>query len=155
MNQLCDFKYTQPDGFLYQFPPQAAEPDRLTQAYSGKDKGMNDPAWEHIAGVGVIPAGSYTIVAVDFKTHPEWHHMGPVIFQLLPDVSNKMYGRSAFFIHWGMADYTMRASEGCIIIEYQWVFDRITVAVKDGRNRLLVTPLTVSYPPPTPKPTVT
>lgn len=154
MTQQFDFQFTQPNGMLYQLPPPPSEPERLCEAYSGKDKGMNEPAWEHVTGIGVIPAGGYTIVAVDFTKHPEWRHMGPVIFQLVPDAGNKMYGRGSFFIHWGMADHTMRASEGCIILEYQWVFDRITAALKDGRNRLLVTPLSVSYPPPTPKPLV-
>lgn len=156
MIQPCHFQFTQPNGFLYQLPylNPAGEPERLEQAYSGKDRGMNDPVWEHVAGIGVIPAGGYTIVAVDLTKHPEWKHMGPVIFQLVPDDPRKMYGRSGFFIHWGMADQTLRASEGCIILEYMWVFNRITAALQQGHNRLLVSTETIHYEPPTPKPIV-
>ncbi len=146
-----DFQFTQPNGMFYALHDNA-EPEMLEQAYSGKDHGINDPGWEHVVGLGVIPANSYTILAVDLTKHPEWAHMGPVIFQLIPDDPKKMYGRASFFIHWGMRDHTMRASEGCIILEYQWVFDRITAALRIGKNRLLVTPTTIHYPPPTPKP---
>ena len=79
--------------------------------YSGFGIAKNDPDAETVAGRGPIPEGLYTIGPVE--VHPD---LGPVVMPLIPDPSNEMHGRSAFFIHGDSREHPGKASHGCIIM---------------------------------------
>lgn len=84
---------------------------RLAQGYSGAGAGKNNPAYENVEDVGVIPAGTYTINApIDSPTH------GPYAMPLVPSPANEMFGRSEFLIHGDSLEHPGAASEGCIIL---------------------------------------
>lgn len=63
------------------------------------------------ANIGPLPAGLYAFGKM-IQSHP---HLGPFVLPLLPDSSNKMFGRSDFYMH-GDTPQTGCASEGCIIM---------------------------------------
>ena len=100
--------------------------------YSGKGKGLNNPAYCDVHGGcrwngsvwvpvpalspddwGPLPIGIYTrqLPPVDTTTH------GPFVIWLTPDPSNVMFGRSEFGEHGDEVNNVGKflASEGCII----------------------------------------
>lgn len=79
--------------------------------YSGHDTGKNNPAMQHVRGVGPIPVGTYAIGAPhDTDTH------GPFVLALTPRPDNEMFGRSGFLIHGDSVTHPGGASRGCIIL---------------------------------------
>ena len=83
----------------------------MATGYSGAGSGKNNPTEENVQNVGPIPEGYYDIEQpVDSPTH------GPFALRLLPDVDNRMFGRSEFLIHGDSIERPGQASEGCIIM---------------------------------------
>lgn len=141
------FLHSQIDGSLW-FRSEAANPwKRIDIGYSGAGDGLNNPGWQSVRNFGPIPAGKYKILPSSKKG------LGPLVFDLLPDQANEMFGRSAFLIHWDTPDHSLRASEGCIIHRDPFVFQKIQTQVSLGDDQLEV----VSLPPlvDPPKPSVT
>lgn len=85
--------------------------DFLGQGWSGQLQGQNNPDMQNVPNVGPIPRGLYAIG--DPYHHP---HLGPVVFDLTPDPSNEMFGRSLFRIHGASYQHPELSSEGCIIL---------------------------------------
>jgi Protein of unknown function (DUF2778) len=84
--------------------------------YAGGDLGarpeaIDNPAFENVPNVGPLPEGFYSF-GPWIDRHPK---LGIDVFELLPDLSNKMFGRSSFFIH-GDTAVPRCASEGCIVM---------------------------------------
>lgn len=131
------FLHSQIDGSLWFRASQQNPWKRLDIGYSGAGDGLNNPAWQAVRNIGPIPVGSYKI-AQSTATGK-----GPLVFDLVPDPSNVMNGRSGFMIHWDTPDHTLRASEGCIIHRDPFVFQEIQSRVKLGDDLLVV----VSLPP--------
>lgn len=77
------------------------------RGYSGHGAGRNNPAMEAVAGVGPIPAGTWTI-----KAPYDSKNVGPFALPLEP-LGHKAHGRSAFRLHGD--NKTNDASRGCII----------------------------------------
>jgi hypothetical protein len=83
----------------------------MATGYSGAGSGKNNPTEENVQNVGPIPEGWYDIESPENSpTH------GPYALRLLPDVGNRMFGRSAFLIHGDSIERSGSASEGCIIM---------------------------------------
>lgn len=81
--------------------------------YSGFGDGKNDPDKQNMADVGPIPCGKYTIgTPSDTQSH------GPYVMKLIPDASNKMFGRDGFLIHGDAIGAPGTASHGCIIMSH-------------------------------------
>lgn len=76
--------------------------------YSGKDEGRDNPALEHVEGIGPIPRGKYTIGEPYFSKR-----CGPLTFRLEP-VGHDAHGRTHLRIHGDNASND--ASSGCIIL---------------------------------------
>lgn len=75
-----------------------------------QSEGRNNPDMDHIANVGPLPRGRYTIEKPrDTVTH------GPYVLPLTPHVGNVMHGRGAFLIHGDSVVRPGCASDGCII----------------------------------------
>ena len=83
--------------------------------YSGHDSGVNNPKMVDDPGIGPIPPGVYTIG--DPLDPPD--HLGPLAMPLTPASTNRMYDRSAFFIHGDNALLNHSASHGCIILSHE------------------------------------
>ena len=82
----------------------------LFTCYAGHGDGLNNPAKQTVVGVGPLPVGTYTIGApIDSA------HVGKYAMPLLPDASNEMHGRSAFFFHGDNPQGGKTASNGCIV----------------------------------------
>lgn len=79
------------------------------RGYSGTGAGRDRPCYDHVPGVGPIPAGEWTIGPA--HDHP---HLGPCVMNLDPVPGTDTYGRSAFRIHGDNSRHD--ASEGCIIL---------------------------------------
>ncbi|WP_119154575.1 tlde1 domain-containing protein [Caldimonas tepidiphila] len=75
----------------------------------GPGAGRNNPALQHLRGIGPIPAGNYRIGAA-------YHHpsKGRLCMALTPDGHDAL-GRSGFLIHGDNAQGD--ASQGCIIAD--------------------------------------
>jgi len=108
--------------------------------YSGLGSlGKNNPAAEHIHGVGPIPRGLYRIGKPyddpsqhDPATKKVTHHgLGPHVMEFLPD-GHHAHGRTLFRIHGDNKNHN--ASHGCIILPPD-VRRRIS---QSGHHRLLV-----------------
>jgi len=84
-----------------------------SSGYSGYGDGKNNPADQQVEGQGPIPAGFYTIGPPE--DHPK---LGPLAYPLIPSQTNKMFGRSEFFIHGDSAQHPGDASHGCIILPH-------------------------------------
>lgn len=86
--------------------------------YSGASGYINDTSASPMHQKGPIPAGKY-IIKGPFNMNPDnLEHptlgAGPV-WELVPDKSNKMFGRDGFFNHGDNRLSNHSASEGCII----------------------------------------
>jgi hypothetical protein len=73
-------------------------------------EGINNPDMQQIHLVGPLPVGLYR-----FGVPVEGSRLGAFAIPLLPDSSNEMFGRSAFFVHGDTSLGNRDASEGCII----------------------------------------
>lgn len=79
------------------------------RGYSGTGHGRDNPAWDHVEGVGPLPAGHYAIG--DAYRHS---HLGPCVMNLNPAPDTNTFGRSLFRIHGDSK--THNASHGCIVL---------------------------------------
>lgn len=82
--------------------------------YSGRGFARNKPHYCYLQGQGPIPKGWYTLEGpFNNYVNDQGHHLGNIVFRLVPDKDNQMFGRSGFLIH---GDNTKHdASEGCIV----------------------------------------
>jgi hypothetical protein len=78
--------------------------------YSGQAQYLNNLLYQADHKTGPLPAGTYTITAINNDPHRGQHTC-----VLTPDPANQMFGRSGFLIHGDTADRTHTASDGCII----------------------------------------
>ena len=78
--------------------------------YSGKEKGLNNPAMQGKRSVGPIPQGLW-------KIGSPYHnkHTGPYTMNLTPLPGTNTFGRNLFRIHGNNAAQNNTASEGCIV----------------------------------------
>lgn len=83
----------------------------VAQGYSGRDKGLNNPAAQGVANVGPIPVGTY-----DIATAMNHLSCGPLSMRLLPAPGTNTLGRDGFLIHGDTASMDHTASHGCIIV---------------------------------------
>lgn len=77
--------------------------------YSGHGEGRNNPLFESVHEIGVIPAGLWHIGALIV----DGGHLGPHIMALTP-VGHDAHGRTAFFAHGDNPGHD--ASHGCVIL---------------------------------------
>jgi hypothetical protein len=83
----------------------------IATGYSGAGVGKNNPTVENIQNEGPIPEGFYDMEEpFDSPTH------GPYCIRLMPDVENRMFGRSGFMCHGDSIERPGCASEGCIVL---------------------------------------
>ena len=101
---------------------QLTDPDGnfVINGYSGGNcgrnpEGVNNGALQDQACIGPIPQGTYT-----FGVLHDSPKLGPYVFELIPDATNEMYGRSQFFCHGDTSAMNQSASEGCIILPRQF-----------------------------------
>ena len=92
----------------------------VSQGYSGKGVGKNNPALENVHNVGPIPAGAWSIESLTVEKTPH----GPFVLHLAPRNGTQTFGRSGFLIHGDSIKAPGEASEGCIILQ-RWVRSRI------------------------------
>ncbi len=104
------------------------------KGYAGRGTGKNNPLMTYIKDTGPLPCGTYTIG--DPYVHPE---LGPLCFNLSPDPSNEMFGRSLFRIHADSIAHPGEASHGCIVIN-RTGREAIATLVKQGERVLTVLP---------------
>lgn len=83
----------------------------IGRGYAGNGLGKNNPEMESVKNTGPLPKGIYHI-GNPFNDP----HMGPFCLPLIPDPSNKMYGRSSFYVHGDNINAPGTASQGCIIM---------------------------------------
>jgi hypothetical protein len=95
--------------------------------YSGRGRGLDNPADEQIPDVGPLPVGMYIIGS--FFDDPGGK--GPIVAHLIPDVADQMFGRSGFMIHGDNREANHSASEGCIILARPL---RESIAASDDRR---------------------
>jgi hypothetical protein len=105
----------------------AAGVEHLATGYSGISNHKNNPLSQHLAGLGPIPIGQYSIGEAG---HSE--RSGPLTMHLVPQPGTNDYGRSAFEIHGDSKDHPGAASHGCIILP-----PKVRAQVADSRDRLL------------------
>lgn len=81
--------------------------------YSGHGSGLNNPTAQDKPQLGPLPRGLY-------RASPPIHHprLGRYAMPLVPDPNNRMFGRSAFFIHGDNRAANRSASHGCIILPF-------------------------------------
>jgi len=79
--------------------------------YSGNGQGKNNPLMQDVKNVGVIPRGKYMI-----GNPYDSPHTGAFTLPLIPDPTNKMFGRNEFKIHGDNISAPGTASQGCIIL---------------------------------------
>jgi hypothetical protein len=80
--------------------------------YSGRDRGLNNPAMQAAPGVGPIPRGAWKIVSVGDSPQT-----GKFTIVLDPKPGTDTCGRSAFRIHGDNVHLNHTASHGCIILQ--------------------------------------
>jgi hypothetical protein len=86
---------------------------RVGLGYSGFEEGKNNPEFEHVPDVGVIPAGLWTIGGPPFDTDEH----GPYVLRLDPQKGTEVFGRSGFLIHGDSIEHPGEASKGCIVTD--------------------------------------
>ena len=89
--------------------------------YSGQAQYLNNLLYQADHNTGPLPAGTYTITAINNDPHRGAHTC-----VLTPDPANQMFGRSGFLIHGDTADRTHTASDGCIVAPL-WVRQQFEV----------------------------
>lgn len=106
----------------------------LSTGYSGSGEGKNNPEMQHVADVGPIPCGDYTIEQpIDTAEH------GPFVLPLRAATANEMFGRSGFLIHGDSIASPGNASKGCIILSREiretiWSSRVIALRVVSGKT---------------------
>ena len=99
---------------IFTAPGEAPGASKLVgYGYSGHQDALNDIHKQNLQGVGPLPAGTYIITAI--RDDPE---RGKHTCELLPQTTNKMYGRSGFLIHGDTDAEAHNASDGCIIAPF-------------------------------------
>lgn len=98
--------YIQSTGNLY-----TSEGRFIFSGYSGAGVGKNNHQMQEVHNVGPIPLGWYDIT----ERLKDGGHMGPNALKLEPRASNKMFGRSGFFMHGDSMAAPGTASQGCLI----------------------------------------
>lgn len=109
----------------------------VVSGYAGGAKGAhpegrNNPAMQDQHDIGPLPCGFYTM------GEPREHSiLGPYAIPLIPDASNEMFGRSAFYMHGDRIDAPGTASDGCIIMprnvrEFCWTSSDHRLEVVSG-----------------------
>lgn len=88
----------------------------VSKGYSGKGRGVNNPALQNVRGVGPIPKGDWRIMNVYNSAR-----VGPFVLTLWRkdsklDDYDETTGRSAFRIHGDSIRAPGTASKGCIIL---------------------------------------
>jgi hypothetical protein len=81
------------------------------EGYAGHGLGKNNPEMEHVKNIGPLPKGKY-LIGKPYDSP----NTGPFTLPLIPDPSNKMYGRGDFKIHGDSINAPGTASHGCIIL---------------------------------------
>lgn len=85
----------------------------LTVAYSGNEKGLNNPAWQRVKGHGPVPEGNFTLSSA--FTHP---HLGPCVMRFIPAPDTEMFGRSGIDLHGDNSQRNHTGSDGCVVMEH-------------------------------------
>jgi hypothetical protein len=85
----------------------------VAYGYSGHQDCLNDIHKQNIQGVGPLPAGTYVISRIYDDVERGKHTC-----ELLPQTTNKMFGRSGFLIHGDTMAEAHNASDGCIVTTY-------------------------------------
>lgn len=83
----------------------------ISNGYSGRDRGLNNPNMQAAVGVGPIPRGMWRIVSVGDSPNT-----GRFTIRLEPEQGTETEGRSAFRIHGDNSRLNHTASHGCIIL---------------------------------------
>ena len=80
--------------------------------YSGHGAGLSNPAMQDVKGVGPLPVGQYTLGPL----RDDWK-LGKDVMDLIPFLSNVMYGRDLFRWHCDEVANPGQhlASDGCLI----------------------------------------
>ena len=73
-------------------------------------EGRNNPDMQDAKAIGPLPCGRYRLGEPVMQSH-----LGPYAIPLIPDASNEMYGRGAFYMHGDRTNAPGCASEGCVI----------------------------------------
>lgn len=89
----------------------------ISKGYSGKGRGKNNPALQHVPGVGPIPRGRYKIVRKydSANVGRDTLALDPVDARPGDDI-HQPTGRGAFRIHGDSIKAPGTASRGCIIL---------------------------------------
>lgn len=95
-----------------QLRPNAGAVAAVGYAGAVAGNGKNNPAMQHVRGVGSLPCGLYRIQPpIDHAT------LGPYALFLDPDKHNEMYGRGDFWAHGRSRRRPLDSSKGCIILD--------------------------------------
>lgn len=86
----------------------------LGVGYAGHGPGVNDPALQAEQGVGPLPQGLYRIGRQQTNVTKSGTKLLSSM-RLIPDPSNKMFGRGGFLIHGDNSRHDQSASEGCVV----------------------------------------
>jgi hypothetical protein len=83
--------------------------------YSGRPGFKDDSANECVSGKGPLPRGTYNIGPAFY------HHKAKAwTLRLTPYPENQMCNRDGFLIHGGSSAHPGNASDGCIILDFQY-----------------------------------
>lgn len=112
---------------------------KIATGYSGHGEGKNNPAMDHVKGVGPIPAGRWKLTGSPFDSPAN----GPYCLRLAPRIGTQTHGRRGFLIHGDSLSAPGTASRGCIILPRKvrvaiWtsVETDITVVAQDPQTTL-------------------
>jgi hypothetical protein len=83
----------------------------VSRGYSGRGRGLNNPAMQACVGIGPIPAGRWRLISIAADTHT-----GPFSILIAPEAATDTHGRSGFRCHGDNARLDRSASHGCIIL---------------------------------------
>jgi hypothetical protein len=103
----------------------------IATGYAGAPGFVNDPSSDHLRSRGPLPQGRYGLREV---IHPRF--AAPAI-RLDPYLSNKMYGRSGFYIPGDNVHLNRTASTGCIVVNRSARF-RVRDLIAQGETVLEV-----------------
>lgn len=83
----------------------------IATGWAGQLEGINNPDLQHVANIGPLPRGFYTIGPA--YSHPV---LGPLTMNLTPDPETEMYGRSQMRCHGASMSHPNLSSHGCLIL---------------------------------------
>lgn len=89
---------------------------RFKAKYAGAVGFKDNPDYECMKNKGPLPRGRYRIVGSPFKHEKA----GIYTLRLEPDAHNKMCGRAGFLIHGDSRKDPGTASNGCIVLDFQF-----------------------------------